>query len=63
MPEEFKYFSGWEEIRDRINITLSDIEESKKVVVIECYHGTDQKELQKHSIALYYSIDLMHHPS
>ena len=50
MPEEFKYFSGWEEIRDRINITLSDIEESKKVVVIECYHGTDQKELQKHLI-------------
>lgn len=52
MPESHQCFAGWENICNQINNDLSRIERSKKVVVIEYYHGIDEKEFNEEFIKI-----------
>lgn len=52
MPESHQCHSGWENICVQINEDLSTIERSKKVVVIEYYHGIDDKEFNEEFIKI-----------
>ena len=47
MPESHQCHSGWENICNQINDDLNRIERSRKVVVIEYYHGIDDKEFNE----------------
>ena len=52
MPESHQCYAGWENICNQINNDLSRIERSKKVVVIEYYHGIDEKEFNEEFIKI-----------
>ncbi len=47
MPESFKCYSGWGNICEQITTDLNKIKKLKKVVVIEYYHGINEKEFNK----------------
>jgi len=47
MPKSFKCHSGWNNICNQINSDLGKIHKTKKIVVVEFYHGVDEKELNK----------------
>ncbi len=47
MPQEFKCYSNWDQICNKIVADLKNIQKSKKVVVVELYHGVNEKEFQK----------------
>jgi len=44
MPSDHKCYSGWDRICDQINNDLKKIRKSKKIVVVEYYHGIDEDE-------------------
>ncbi len=47
MPENFKCHTGWGNICEQITTDLNKIKKLKKVVVIEYYHGINEKEFNK----------------
>ncbi len=47
MPESFKCHTGWGNICEQITTDLNKIKKLKKVVVIEYYHGINEKEFNK----------------
>ncbi len=50
MPESFKCYSGWGNICEQITTDLNKIKKLKKVIVIEYYHGINEKEFNKEFI-------------
>ncbi len=52
MPEALKCHSGWENIANHIINDLKKIENSKKVVVLEYYHGVNDKEINDEFIKI-----------
>lgn len=46
MPSEFKCYSDWDAIYSQIDADLSKVQKSKKVVVVEFYHGVDEIEFK-----------------
>ncbi len=52
MPSESICYSGWETICNQIIGDLNKIQKSKKVVVIEFYHGVNEKEFNNEFIQL-----------
>jgi len=45
MPSAYKCLSGWDTICNQITNDLSKISNSKKVIVVEFYHGVDENEI------------------
>jgi len=45
MPSEYTCYSDWDTICNQITNDLSKINKSKKVVVVEFYHGIDENEI------------------
>ena len=52
MPERYHCYSGWENICQQIIEDLYRIERSKKVVVVEYYHGINEKEINEEFIKI-----------
>ncbi len=52
MPESYQCHSGWENICEQIIEDLKSIEKSNKVVVVEYYHGINEKELSEEFIKI-----------
>ena len=52
MPEALKCHSGWENICEQIHEDLQKIKNSKKVIVIEYYHGINEKEIAEEFIKI-----------
>jgi len=52
MPESYQCDSGWENICEQISEHLKRIEKSKKVVVVEYYHGINEKEINEEFIKI-----------
>jgi hypothetical protein len=52
MPERYHCYSGWENICEQIIEDLNRIERSKKVVVVEYYHGINEKEINEEFIKI-----------
>lgn len=47
ISEEYACFAGWEQIGARIRDNLEAIEEERKILVVECYHGVYEEEIIK----------------
>ena len=52
MPSAYKCYSDWEAICNQIIGDLNKIQKSKKVVVVEFYHGVNKKEFNEEFIQL-----------
>ncbi|NOQ91147.1 MAG: mannose-6-phosphate isomerase, partial [Flavobacteriaceae bacterium] len=52
MPSETICYSGWDTICNQITLDLNKIQKSKKIVVVEYYHGIDEKEFKEEFIQL-----------
>ncbi len=52
MPESYQCHSGWKNICEHIIEDLNKIEKSRKIVVVEYYHGINEKELNEEFIKL-----------
>jgi len=52
MPESYRCHSGWKNICEQIIQDLKRIEKSRKIVVVEYYHGINEKELNEEFIKL-----------
>ena len=46
MPSNYKCYSNWDNICNQITTDLNKIHKSKKVVVVEFYHGVDENEFK-----------------